>query len=206
MLLLLLVLLGLVPGNTAQNNNTPGVNVTVNEEDPCAILDGDVAAEYCERNYTFGPGGCYQSSDHIFSIIQRDDLLFTQKRFVMCPGTVMNVGFIVAGVGVNQGNAPIVARSNTEFLCGEDGKPENNCIFRSGDFGVVAVPIFFRQDLSISNVIIRGFTFEGQNQYSFFTASPGDIMIQDCIFRVSRLLDGNPQNVQNKSYHVRGKL
>jgi hypothetical protein len=61
----------------------------------------------------------------------------------------------------------------------------NNCILRGGDFGFITVPFFFRQDLGlISNVVVKGFTFEAQVQYGIFAASRGDIRFQDCIFTV----------------------
>lgn len=129
--------------------------------------------------------GCYDNLDAIYILISNDDTLFQQKRFVICPGSVMEVGFLVPGVGIDQGQSPLIPRSNTEILCGEDGKSTNNCIIKGGDFGLIAVPVFFRQDVSINNVQIKGFTFEGQVQYASFIASPGDIAFIDCVFRDS---------------------
>ena len=141
---------------------------------------------------TFPPStadGCYTTLDAVYALISDDDKLFQQKRFVICPGSVMEVGFLVPGVGIDQGQAPLIPRSNTEFTCGEDGKSENNCIIKGGDFGLIAVPVFFRQDLSINNVQIKGFTFEGQVQYAAFVASAGDIAFIDCIIRVRQFRD-----------------
>ena len=129
--------------------------------------------------------GCYDNLDAIYFLISDDDKLFQQKRYVICPGTVMDVGFLVPGTGIDKGQAPIIPRSNTEIICGEDGKVENNCILRGGDFAVIGVPVFFRQDLSVNNVLIKGFTFEGQVQYAAFLAVPGEIAFENCIFRVS---------------------
>jgi len=133
---------------------------------------------------TTTPEGCYTSLDDIFEVISDDDKLFQKKRFVICPGTVMDVGFLVPGVGIEKGQSPLIPRSNTEFLCGEDGSSENNCVIRGGDFGVIVVPVFFRQDLSVNNVLIKGFTFVGQVQYAAFLASQGDITFEDCITKV----------------------
>ena len=141
---------------------------------------------------TFPPStadGCYTTLDAVYALISDDDKLFQQKRFVICPGSVMEVGFLVPGVGIDQGQAPLIPRSNTEFTCGEDGKSDNNCIIKGGDFGLIAVPVFFRQDLSINNVQIKGFTFEGQVQYAAFVASAGDIAFIDCIIRVRQFRD-----------------
>jgi hypothetical protein len=135
-----------------------------------------------------GEGGCYYSLDDVYFLISDDDVLFQQKRFVICPGSVLDVGFLVPGVGIDQGQSPLVPRSNTEFLCGEDGKSENNCVIKGGDFGLIAVPVFFRQDLSVNNVLVKGFTFEGQVQYAAFVATAGDITFEDCVFRVSCVL------------------
>ena len=122
--------------------------------------------------------------DDIYALIADDDKLFEQKRFVICPGTIMDIGFLVPGVGLDQGQAPMIARSNTEYLCGEDGKSENNCVLRGGDFGMIAVPVFFREDREVNNVKVSGFTFKGQVQYGAFLAMPGDVSFLDCIFRV----------------------
>ncbi|CAB9508393.1 expressed unknown protein [Seminavis robusta] len=129
--------------------------------------------------------GCYTTLDAVYYVISDDDKLFQQKRFVMCPDSVFDVGFLVPGIGIDKGQAPIVPRSNTELLCGEDGKSTNNCIIRGGDFGLIVVPVFFRQDLAVNNVVIKGFTFVGQVQYAAFVASSGDIRFEDCVFRDS---------------------
>jgi hypothetical protein len=193
--LLALVLLGMtITPVTAQN---------ISEE----ILDEDVGVDVDEIDDTLFSGngtnmtvpapaptdktmpptsadGCYTSLDAIYSVISDDNKLFEPKRFVMCPGTVVDIGFLVPGVGIDGGEVPIVPRSNTEYLCGEDGKSENNCTIRGGDFGLIAVPVFFRQDLTVNNVQIRGFTFVGQVQYGAFIAVHGNIDFFDCVYRV----------------------
>lgn len=129
--------------------------------------------------------GCYDNFDAVYYHISNDDNLFLQKKFVICPGTIIDLGFLVPGVGIEKGQTPIIPRSNTEIICGEDGRVENNCLVRGGDFALIAVPVFFRQDLTVNNVLIKGLTFEGQAQYISFMAVPGDIVFEDCIFRVS---------------------
>ena len=129
--------------------------------------------------------GCYDNFDAVYYHISNDDNLFLQKKFVICPGTIIDLGFLVPGVGIEKGQTPIIPRSNTEIICGEDGRVENNCLIRGGDFALIAVPVFFRQDLSVNNVLIKGLTFEGQVQYVSFMAVAGDIVFEDCIFRVS---------------------
>lgn len=127
--------------------------------------------------------GCYDNLDAVFFDISDDDKLFQQKLFIICPGTVVDIGFLVMGTGIDNGQAPIIPRSNTEYRCGENGSVNNKCILRGGDFALIGVPVFFRQDLSVNNVLIKGFTFEGQAQYSVFMAVKGDIVIEDCLFR-----------------------
>ena len=127
--------------------------------------------------------GCYTSLDDIFIVIGDDSKLFEPKRFVLCPGTLVEVGFLIPGVGIDKGQRPFVPRSNTEYLCGEDGSSTNNCTISGGDFGLLSVPVFFRQDLTVTNVQVRGFTFVGQMQYASFIAVNGDISFYDCIFR-----------------------
>lgn len=129
--------------------------------------------------------GCYATTDDIFILISDDDKVFSPKRYVLCPNTVIDIGYLEFGVGFSGGQAPLIPRSNTEFLCGEDGKPENNCVIKGGDFGVLGIPVIFPQDNSLNNVVIRGFTFEGQAQYSIFVGTTGNIRLEDCIFRVS---------------------
>lgn len=175
--LTVLLLFGLSPSSVSAQNAS---NMT-------DAMNGTLAPTQAPTVFTFPPtgeGGCYTTLDAVYTLIADDDNLFQQKRFVICPGSVIEVGFLVPGVGIDQGQAPFIPRSNTEFLCGEDGKSENNCIIKGGDFGLIAVPVFFRQDLSVNNVQIKGFTFEGQVQYAAFIASPGDISFIDCIVRV----------------------
>lgn len=192
------LLLGIsVPGAFSQDNVTDElVDEVVDEVED--YMDGNSTDGFPDGNLTAPTPapteptappstaeGCYTTLDAVYLLISDDDKLFQQKRFVICPGSVMEVGFLVPGVGIDQGQAPIVPRSNTEYLCGEDGKSENNCIIKGGDFGVIAVPVFFRQDLSVNNVQIKGFTFEGQVQYASFVATAGDINFVDCIVRDS---------------------
>jgi len=162
-----------------------GGNVTETDVDVVANFTAPTMAPTTPTMPPSTAEGCYNDLDSIYLLISDDDMLFQQKRFVICPGSVMEVGFLVPGVGIDQGQSPLIPRSNTEFLCGEDGKSENNCIIKGGDFGLIAVPVFFRQDLSINNVQIKGFTFEGQVQYASFVASAGDIAFIDCVFRDS---------------------
>ncbi|CAB9520705.1 expressed unknown protein [Seminavis robusta] len=123
--------------------------------------------------------GCYSSLTAIYDASSFDSL----QRFVLCPNTTIDVGFLVPGIGFDKGQPPLVPRSNRQYLCGEDGKAENNCVIRGGDFGLIAVPVFFRQDLYVNNVTISGFTFQGQVQYSVFGAVAGDISFHDCVFK-----------------------
>lgn len=132
------------------------------------------------------PDGCYTSMNDILYVIADDNKLFTEKTFVLCPNSVIDVGYIVPGEGIKNGQAPLVPRSNSKFLCGDDGKSENNCILRGGDFGLAVIPVIFDQDTAVNNVVIRGFTFEGQKQHSFYGIMAGSIRLEDCIFRVSK--------------------
>lgn len=186
----MLVVMLLASGALGEDGNGTLVEDEMPMDDPEVIVDetNTTAPTMAPTIATFPPTteeGCYTTLDAIYFLISDDDKLFQQKKFVICPGTVLEIGFLVPGVGIDQGQAPIIPRSNTEFLCGEDGKSENNCIIKGGDFGVIAVPVFFRQDLSVNNVQIKGFTFEGQVQYAAFVATAGDISFIDCIIRVS---------------------
>ena len=131
---------------------------------------------------------CFTNMTEIYEITRDDSLLNVPKRFVICPGTTVNLARLVPGEGFTDGQSPIIPRSNTEYLCGEDGASKNNCKLVGGDFGVIAVPVFFRQDTQVKNVKIKGFTFKGQKQYHSFSAYPGDITFEDCIFKVSEVL------------------
>ena len=130
--------------------------------------------------------GCYTNMTEIYLALKDDSKLDEHKRFVVCPDTIMDIGFLVPGVGIDEGQSPIIPRPNTEFVCGEDGSSRNNCVLRGGDFGVIAVPVFFREDTVVDNVKIRGFTFREQIQYGAFVAAGGSIAFEDCVFEVSR--------------------
>jgi len=163
------------------NNDTAAGDGFMNDTIPIPVPDA-ISTE--SPSSTTTQPACYDNLRDVYTYISDDEKLFEQKQFIICPGTVIDVGFLVPGVGLEDGQEPIVPRSNSEYLCGVDGSSDNNCIIRGGDFGVVAVPVFFRQDLSVYNVVVKGFIFEGQNQYAAFMAVPGDVSFIDCVFRV----------------------
>ncbi|CAB9530178.1 expressed unknown protein [Seminavis robusta] len=126
---------------------------------------------------------CYDNLTSIYEEIGDDSKVDEPKRFVLCPNTIFDAGFLVPGEGITGGQFPLIPRSNTEYSCGEDGSSANNCIIRGGDFGMMSVPIFFRNDQAVDNVVLKGITFERQEQYGIFLGMPGDIIYEDCIVR-----------------------
>ena len=104
--------------------------------------------------------------------------------YTLCPNTVFDIGRLDGLDGtVVGGMAPLVARSNTHYVCGENGSVADNCVFRGGQVQVFSSFSFFSE--STTDCLIKGMTFEDANGAGASLGNVGDITFEDCIFRVS---------------------
>lgn len=110
------------------------------------------------------------------------------REYILCPDTVYEVGIGVGG-NIEDGQFPIVVRSNAHVKCGEDGSSANNCVITAGQFAVFLNTYDFFGDLSMDNVIIQGITIQ---DISFAGDVPivcqhnkGSIEFRDIIYRAN---------------------
>jgi hypothetical protein len=75
-----------------------------------------------ERDEPYNNSFCFTNLTDVFLEVSDDRKINEKKRFVICPNTTVDLGFLVPGVGITNGDTPLIPRSNTEYLCGVDGK------------------------------------------------------------------------------------
>jgi hypothetical protein len=129
-------------------------------------------------------GKCYDDLTVLYNDLQTADLS-AQKTYTLCPNTVFEVGTssLFGECCSDGGQNHLVARPNTRFQCGEDGKSANDCVLRGGTFQ-------FQSTLSSSvgtsneNVQVAGITFETAANVGIILSQAGDVTFTDCIIRV----------------------
>jgi len=127
--------------------------------------------------------GCYTDLNKVASRVAAKNP-FQTETFTLCPNTVYKIGFLGAGGVTEDGFPALVLRQNTRYICGEDGKSSNNCVITGGQFQLLSTYNSFNAEVK-RNVLLKGITFQnGQSAGALFVA-PGDVIVEDCIFRVS---------------------
>jgi hypothetical protein len=129
-------------------------------------------------------GNCYDDLTLLYNDLQSADLL-VQKTYTLCPNTVFEVGAssLFGECCTDGGQNPLVARPNTRFQCGEDGKSANDCVLRGGTFQFLST---FPTSAGTpnENVEVSGITFENAANGALSLSHAGDITFTDCIIRV----------------------
>ena len=114
-------------------------------------------------------------------VIQADPSQVT--TYTLCPNTVFDIGRLDGMDGdVVDGMAPLVARSNSHYICGDDGSVSNSCVFRGGQVQVFSSYAYFSE--STTNCLIKGVTFESSDGAGASLGNVGEITFEDCIFKV----------------------
>lgn len=112
---------------------------------------------------------------------------FSSNTYVLCPNTDYNIGFTNSdGVCCEDGDFPLVARTNTKFQCGEDGSSANNCRLVGGANQFLMISVVF-QEAEATNVVTQGITFTGAGLTTMTPSLAGDFTFIDCIFEVRAL-------------------
>lgn len=131
-----------------------------------SAIRGDVKEEEKERQIHHG---CYSGIAEIQRALESKP-----KRIVVCPDTVLNLE-----IDNSIRTTFISLRSDTEFLCGEEGSSKNRCILQGSN-----TTSWGSGSRELNNKIqIRGFTFREQTVF----ATKGDFSFQDCVFEDSAL-------------------
>jgi len=101
------------------------------------------------------------------------------NEYVICPGTY-DIGYQYGnGECCENGQYPLIARSNTHYRCGGSS---SSCVLAGGDTHVLINDAIFGEGLE--NAIIEGFTFRSPRRSTSFAASPGSVRFVDCTFEV----------------------
>jgi hypothetical protein len=101
------------------------------------------------------------------------------ETFTLCPNTVYKIGDDVP---------PLTLRQNTRYICGADGNSSNNCVLTGGQFQIISMYGSFDKEVK-SNIVLKGITFENGHVAGALLVAPGDVLFDDCIFRVSHVCD-----------------
>lgn len=152
-----------------------------------------------------------QEAEALLSI--KDILLSKPRTYILCPDTVYDIAdsFDTDRRPRDGKQAPlIIGRSHIYIKCGETGSSSNKCVFRGGHFQVHLSPLFLsptrdaseddggdfsssatssatttnnRDERPILNAVLQGITFTEAGSFNVLAEYPGELLLQDCIFR-----------------------
>ena len=108
------------------------------------------------------------------------------ETYTLCPNTIYKIGSTGTGTIVEGGSPPLTLRQNTRYICGSDGKSSNNCVLTGGQFQLLSLYNAFDFEIK-SNIVLKGITFENGQTAGVLLVAPGDVIFDDCIFRVSHV-------------------
>ena len=128
---------------------------------------------------------CWDNTTEVYNHINTNGPFFELQTYVLCPNKTYTIGWEeFDGSCCDHGERQLTVRSNVKFMCGEDGKLENNCIFTGGMAQLVGFGDGPWEEEAF-NVHIEGLTFaRGGDVSSAFLAVKGEITFKNCVFRV----------------------
>jgi hypothetical protein len=119
-----------------------------------------------------GPDGCWNNITAM-----NEDLMnrtgFASKVYILCSNSILNL---------TDSTQSIQIRSNVRYQCGANSDPMDQCIVHGGFVQIVSLDFF--GDISHDNAQIVGLTFTGEVQLMAILEVGGDILFQNCLFRV----------------------
>lgn len=136
---------------------------------------------------TFPPAPeCWDDLDAIFAreISLSPELVLAEPRtYVLCPNTNYFMGNDPGrNFQFQTGFASLIGRPNVHYKCGDSGSSANNCRLLSGSYPIALLDPF---DTVNTNVTFQGLTIESSFEFGMLVSKPGDVLLLDCIFRVS---------------------
>ena len=150
------------------------------------LLPSLMAAENATTTTTTTGSNCWDNTTKIW-VDMNATSAYEPKTYVLCPHRTYQIGFSYRdGTCCTEGDAPLSARSNVRFLCGEDGRAENNCVFTGGIAQFVASNLLWG-GADVFNVQVEGLTFTQAMVSSILIGNKGFIEFKNCVVRV-RLL------------------
>jgi hypothetical protein len=142
---------------------------------PSVAIDTQVPTLY------FPDGDCWDNTTRIYDNL-RNQPPFGTNEYILCPNTVYNIGVNKEGSCCDDGDFPLVGRSNTHYKCGNDGSSENNWTFVGGTQQIILDSNWFGEEST--DVIIQGITFDNAERFATLPGTVGDFTFRDCIFQV----------------------
>ena len=134
---------------------------------------------------------CWSNFTLLYFDLERQATNSTNHTYVICPNQTYNIGYNFGqGECCENGDLPIVTRSNTHFKCGDDGSSRNNCVIYGGSSSVLFNSVIWDED--IYGATIQGFTFQSPVLTTLFGLASGDVTFIDCIIKVSHLTCSEP--------------
>lgn len=109
-----------------------------------------------------------------FNLTLEDGADKVKYDYTICPNTTYTID--------DFGKTIIPATDESNFYCGRNGKVENNCVIKGGDFQV-----YFLDILPLQDVVFRGFTFEDAKTASVYgDAHPTSLVyFYNCVWKNS---------------------
>jgi hypothetical protein len=173
----------LAPSTLAPSTLAPSTSAVPSLEPSTSTMPTDLASA-SPSSIRDIPGYCYSNLTVLYED-QKDDNVFEEKTYTLCPNTTFNIGFSDAlGNCCFDGQSFFNVRKNTRTQCGEDGKSSNNCLVIGGETHILYLDLI--KDEDGANVEFAGITFEAAGLVTMFLANAGDISFLDCIFRVRK--------------------
>ena len=194
-----LILLGSAPvAVQAQQNETVATNgnsTTVGDGgdnnsnetilSPTAVPDADNTPTLAPNRAELPDTGCFTDLNEVSARVAAKNG-FQVESYTLCPNTVYKIGSAGTGTVFEDGFPPLTLRQNTRFICGSDGKSSNNCVLTGGQFQLLSLYNAFDFEIK-SNIVLKGITFENGQTAGVLLVAPGDVIFDDCIFRVSHV-------------------
>lgn len=129
---------------------------------------------------------CWESLLDIYYSEKRVEDSSILRTYVLCPDTVYDIGseYDDYNIALDGDQFLLISRPNMQVLCGENGDSANKCTFMGGSFQVGLMDEFDSGE-DISNILVKGVTFQGASIVNVLANGYGDVTLEDCIFQVS---------------------
>ena len=154
---------------------------------PSAVTTTNSAPTLAPTKFELPDSGCFTDLNLVAARLQTKNA-FQVETFTLCPNTVYKIGFLGSGGITEDGFPALTLRQNTRYICGADGKSSNNCVITGGQFQLISTYTSFGNEVK-SNIILKGITFQHGQTAGVLLVAPGDVLFEDCIFRVSHICD-----------------
>lgn len=129
--------------------------------------------------------GCLSSTNELALEESKVTDLTTTREYILCENRSYRIGFLDSfGTALSEDSDMIQLRPNLHIKCGASGSRENQCLVQSGDIQVDGTSMTGISSSDVDNVVIKGLTFLDASQYMVKINKPGNVLFQDCEFRV----------------------